>query len=215
MTEKKIINIGQPGDKATVPRIARRLNQSVMAAQVNEIAARLEEALRVLNVQECPSCAKLQHHCENLAGICTDCWIDNPDLAEQIDFDRIPDDEIARHWWKLEKELFGYKATGLEREEYRCQFGPKSWLLAASIEATIGKERMSRILVRDWRGPRTGYWSWNAMRWVPMLGLVPHIGDHPEVGDYQGWRTFWHTDGGTGRKRCFVTIQNAKLKKAA
>jgi hypothetical protein len=185
------------GDDASVPRVPCRLNKPVMAGEVNEIGKRLGELMRILNVRECPSCHKLQQQCKNLAGICTECWTHCDDLADRFDFSGLPDHEIARHWCKLSRTLFDYKADGGKVKD-GWRNGPPDFGMAAGIEATLGIDRIVAALPHDWAGT----WSWNSMAWDADLGLVPHPGKHPKLSEYQAWQNYWHR--GAGYKKCFV-----------
>lgn len=199
------------GSDPTVPHFRSKLGQQVMAADLNEIAIRLQEALRVLNVRECPACKKLQHQCKNLAGICTECWAWNADLAEAFDFSSLTDLEIARHWEKLESFLGGFRATGRAVDAYK-QAGPPEFAMAAGIEATLGTERIARALWQGIHRERAGFYSWNSMRWDRELGIVPATGRHPKLGEYQEWQAFWTAAPRKGK--CFVRITD-EMKQAA
>jgi hypothetical protein len=98
---------------------------------------RLESAIQSLNVHQCPNCEEVisPHSKMLLGGICKDCWANDPDMDDRIDFSTLTNREIGLAWWDFDLH------DAMICNEHRKQ-DVFTILYASAIEAYIGIDRI-------------------------------------------------------------------------
>jgi hypothetical protein len=110
---------------------------------------RLESAMQSLNVHQCPNCEEVipPHSKMLLGGICKECWANDPDMDDRIDFSTLTDREIGLAWWDI--DLFDAMISHENRKQDVFTI-----LYASAIEAYLGYDRIldSVRSVRNFKG---------------------------------------------------------------
>jgi hypothetical protein len=124
---------------------------------------RLESAIQSLNVHQCPNCEEVisPHSKMLLGGICKECWANDPDMDDRIDFSTLTNREIGLAWWDIDL----YDAMICHEHRKQDEF---TILYASAIEAYLGYDRILESVqsVRNFKGkPIEAITSTNNIRW--------------------------------------------------
>jgi len=153
------------GEQFYLKNISRKIGQTdgEYIRCLADAIERLESAIQSLNVHQCPNCEKVisPHSKMLLGGICKECWANDPDMDDRIDFSTLTNREIGLVWWDIDL----YDAMICHEHRKQDEF---TILYASAIEAYLGYDRILESLrsVRNFKGkPIEAITSTNNIRW--------------------------------------------------